>query len=62
MGAWLEFTNKDVYKNIDMHRDTVKRVDDLDSRKDKIALGVTKRVGSRGSNLNATFNEGMHPS
>lgn len=46
-GAFLEFTRKDFVKNIDMHRDTVKRVDDLNSRVDEPALGVSKRIVGR---------------
>jgi hypothetical protein len=33
-------------KNIDLHRDTVKRVDDLEARKSCNALGVSKNVNN----------------
>jgi hypothetical protein len=44
MGAYTEFTKHDVVKNIDLHRDTVKRVDDLNARRDAVAIGCTKSV------------------
>jgi hypothetical protein len=46
MGGFVEFVKKDVIQNIDVHRDTVKRVDDLESRKDKIPIGCTKKLAT----------------
>ena len=46
MGGFVEFMKKDVVQNIDVHRDTVKRVDDLESRRDKIPVGCTKKIGT----------------
>lgn len=43
-GGYIEFLKKDVVKNIDIHRDTVKRVDDLESRKEVIPVGCTKKI------------------
>ena len=43
-GAFTEFLKKDVVTNIDIHRDTVKRVDDLESRKGKVPVGCTKKI------------------
>jgi hypothetical protein len=41
LGSFKEFLKKDVKVNIDIHRDTVKRMDDLESRKDLPAVGTT---------------------
>lgn len=41
-GAYREFIKKDVVKNIDVHQGRVQRLDDLESRKGKPALGCTK--------------------
>lgn len=43
-GGFIEFLKKDVVQNIDIHRDTVKRVDDLESRKQVIPVGCTKKI------------------
>ncbi|OMJ92533.1 hypothetical protein SteCoe_4665 [Stentor coeruleus] len=43
---FINFINRDIVKNIDIHRDTVKRVDNLDSRKDKIPVGCTKKINT----------------
>ena len=56
-GSFLEFTKKDTIKNIDMHRDTVKRVDDLNSRIEEPALGVSKRI--QGRDFSATSPNGV---
>lgn len=41
MGSYWEFMKKDVTRNIDIHRDTVKRQDDLEARKACSAVGTT---------------------
>lgn len=43
-GGFIEFIKKDVIQNIDLHRDTVKRVDNLESIKDRIPVGCTKKM------------------
>ena len=42
-GAFLSFTNHDVIKNIDIHRDQTIRNDDLNAKKSKIAIGTSKK-------------------
>lgn len=42
-GKFMDFINRDIIKNIDLHRDTVKRVDDLESRRDKVPVGCSKK-------------------
>lgn len=42
-GTFNEFLKKDIKTNIDIHRDTVKRIDDLESRKNVVAVGCTKK-------------------
>lgn len=49
-GAFEAFTKHDVIKNIDVHRDTVKRVDDLEQRRNEPAVGCTKTMRSGGFN------------
>lgn len=44
LGRYIEFVKKDVIQNIDIHRDTVKRVDDLESIKNRIPVGCTKKL------------------
>lgn len=44
MGGFIEFIKKDVVQNIDVHRDTVRRVDDFESRRNKIPVGCTKKI------------------
>jgi hypothetical protein len=44
LGSLWEFVKKDVTKNIDVHRDTTHRVDDLAARKDFPAIGTTKKM------------------
>lgn len=41
LGSYWEFLKKDVSRNIDIHRDTVKRQDDLEARKNCPAVGTT---------------------
>ena len=41
LGSYFEFLKKDVTRNIDIHRDTVKRQDDLEARKNCPAAGTT---------------------
>jgi hypothetical protein len=41
LGSFKEFLKKDVKVNIDLHRDTVKRIDDLETRKPLPAIGTT---------------------
>lgn len=41
LGSFKEFLKKDVKMNIDLHRDTVKRVDDLEARKGLPAIGTS---------------------
>lgn len=45
-GTFIEFLKKDVQTNIDIHRDTVKRIEDLDSRRNVIPVGCTKKFRS----------------
>jgi hypothetical protein len=46
-GAFLEFLEKDLVRNIDVHRDFVKRRDHLDGRTGKVAVGCTKILRKR---------------
>mmetsp|Transcript_32 Transcript_32/g.6 ORF Transcript_32/g.6 Transcript_32/m.6 type:complete len:83 (+) Transcript_32:27-275(+) len=41
-GNFLNFTGKDLRQNIDVRRDTVKRVDNFKERQDHDAVGCTK--------------------
>lgn len=41
-GNFLNFIKKDVRQNIDLRRDTVKRVDNFHERKNLDAIGCTK--------------------
>ena len=52
-GGFIEFLKKDVVQNIDVHRDTVKRIEDLESRRDKIPVGCTKKLGGAKSDIPA---------
>ncbi|CAG9317172.1 unnamed protein product [Blepharisma stoltei] len=45
-GTFIEFLKKDVKQNLDVHRDTVKSVENLDSRSNLPALGCTKKYRS----------------
>ena len=49
-GCLIEFINKDVRKNIDVHRDQFQRKDNLEARKDLPAVGCTKKMRSSSSN------------
>jgi hypothetical protein len=42
IGVVIEFIQKDPVSNIDVHKNSSKRVDDLDSRKNEIAIGCKK--------------------
>ena len=44
--GYIDFLKKDAIQNIDVHRDTVKRIDDLESRRDKYPVGCTKKFSS----------------
>jgi hypothetical protein len=43
-GGFIEFLKKDVIRNIDVHRDTVQRVEDLEALKNRIPVGCTKVI------------------
>ena len=44
LGSFKEFVKKDVIRNIDVHKEVTKRVDNFEPRKDCPAIGTTKKV------------------
>jgi hypothetical protein len=45
-GNFIAFVRKDIVSNIDIHRDSVHRIDDLNARKEFPAVGLMKKTAS----------------
>ena len=43
LGSFVEFVRHDVTRNIDIHRDNFSRKEDLEARKNLVAIGCTKK-------------------
>jgi len=56
MGSLKEFILKDAIPNIDPHRENSKRIDNLELRKDKFAVGTTKILKSNNYKEYVPFN------